>query len=555
MSKVRAERLVLIIDNDPVLSERLRAVLANYHFKVQLFADGNDLLSGPQLFPELILLCIDPKRLGWALCNRIKKTAQYGSIPMIVTSAEATEKDIEDHKKLRTRAEDYLLKPYSIDELLGRVHALIGLQSTEDVEAIDETSIEELSVDDAIVEEEIVGNGAQTESQPFGDGDDDFDEETESAFAALGGPETKTSRTTPSGARSAADTRLPGLTATISERPQVSAATADTGTDGPTKLIAIESPSEAAPVDARALQQALDVSQKRLQDALAQAAYWHEQRDQLASERDFLFSERDRLQRERTELQREQAKVLHERDGLVAERNQLVVEKNTLAADREQLQSQAGQELVTAQLGEATARWNEERDKLIRERDQLLASFDRMAAEQASRDAERASTQSAKDSLQIEQRRLGSEREVLENERQRLENERQRLESERQRLESERQQFAEDRDRLLAEQKLLVDERGELDDARQQKSQSAALLRDREVIHLREIINKKDKDILDLRDAADLKERQILDAREKAREQEHKRREAEERYLTLEREQLGLQEKLEALAVDREKYL
>ena len=101
----------------------------------------------------------------------------------------------------------------------------------------------------------------------------------------------------------------------------------------------------------------------------------------------------------------------------------------------------------------------------------------------------------------------------------------------------------------------LLDERGELDDARQQKSQSAALLRDREVIHLREIINKKDKDILDLRDAADLKERQILDAREKAREQEHKRREAEERYLTLEREQLGLQEKLEALAVDREKFL
>jgi DNA-binding response OmpR family regulator len=45
---------------------------------------------------------------------------------MIVTSSEATE-DIEEHKKLRTRAEDYLLKPYSIDELLGRVNALIGL--------------------------------------------------------------------------------------------------------------------------------------------------------------------------------------------------------------------------------------------------------------------------------------------------------------------------------------------------------------------------------------------------------------------------------------------
>ena len=72
-------RNILIIDNDPVLSERLRAVLANYQFKVQLFADGNDLLSGPQLFPELILLSIDPKRLGWALCNRIKKTARERS--------------------------------------------------------------------------------------------------------------------------------------------------------------------------------------------------------------------------------------------------------------------------------------------------------------------------------------------------------------------------------------------------------------------------------------------------------------------------------------------
>lgn len=534
MSKVRAERLVLIIDNDPVLSERLRAVLANYQFKVQLFADGNDLLSGPQLFPELILLSIDPKRLGWALCNRIKKTAQYGSIPMIVTSSEATERDIEEHKKLRTRAEDYLLKPYSIDELLGRVNALIGLHPSEEAEAIDETSIEELSVDDAIVEEEVVSPGEPDTGQLFGDADDDFDEETESAFAALGGPETKPSRATPSGLRGAADARLPGLTATISDRSPVVPPVVDHAEpsgDGPTRLIPIEGAAESRESDARSLQQALDVSQKRLQDALAQAAYWHEQRDQLASERDFLFSERERLQRERAEVQREQERVLSERDGIIAERNQLLVEKNALAADKAQLQERPSEGAV---LGEAEARWNDERRKLVAERDQILASFDRMAAEQANRDAERASVLSEKESVLSEQRRLASEKDALAAERQRL---------------------SEERERLAGEQRQLHDERTEAEELRHRQGQSAALLRDREVIHLREIINKKDKDILDLRDAADLKERQILDARDKAREQEHKRREAEERFISIEREQLGLQEKLEALAIDREKFL
>ncbi len=530
MSKVRAERLVLIIDNDPVLSERLRAVLANYQFKVQLFADGNDLLSGPQLFPELILLSIDPKRLGWALCNRIKKTAQYGSIPMIVTSSEATERDIEEHKKLRTKAEDYLLKPYSIDELLGRVNALIGLHPSEEAEAIDETSIEELSVDDAIVEEEVVSGGGQDAGQLFGDADDDFDEETESAFAALGGPETHSSRTTPLGLRGAGDARLPGLTATISDRAPAVEHSEVSG-DGPTRLIPIEGAADSRGSDARSLQQALDVSQKRLQDALAQAAYWHEQRDQLASERDFLFSERERLQRERAEVQREQERVLGERDGIIAERNQLLVEKNALAADKAQLEGRPSEGIA---LGEAEARWNVERSKLVAERDQILVSFDRMAAEQASRDAERTSVLSEKESVLSEQRRLVTEKDALASDRQRLN---------------------EERERLASEQRQLLDERAELEELRQRQGQSAALLRDREVIHLREIINKKDKDILDLRDAADLKERQILDAREKAREQEHKRREAEERFISIEREQLGLQEKLEAVAVDREKFL
>ena len=152
-----AERLVVLVENDPVLSERIRAVLAANGFRVDVLTDGNELLLGPQLFPQLIILCIDPKRLGWAVCNKIKKTAQYRETPMIVTSQEATDKDFEDHKKLRTRAEEYLHKPFSVEVLLGRIDALVGLKVMEDedvVEAIDDAAIEEISVDDAAVVEE-----------------------------------------------------------------------------------------------------------------------------------------------------------------------------------------------------------------------------------------------------------------------------------------------------------------------------------------------------------------------------------------------------------------
>ena len=154
----RGERLLVLIDNDPVLSERLTAVLANYHFRVQVIPDGNDLLMGPQLHPVLIVLCIDPKRLGWAICNKIKKTVQYRDVPMIVTSQEATDKDFDDHKKLRTRAEEYLHKPYSVELLLSKIDPLVGLDfaaADQPIETIDDAAIEEISVDDAVIEEEL----------------------------------------------------------------------------------------------------------------------------------------------------------------------------------------------------------------------------------------------------------------------------------------------------------------------------------------------------------------------------------------------------------------
>ena len=146
-----AERLVVLIENDPVLSERLRAVLAAYHLRVELVADGNELALRADLDPSLIILSIDPKRLGWAVCNKLKKAPQFRGVPLIVTSQEATDKDFEDHKKLRTRAEEYLHKPFSVELLLEKISSLIGL----DPPQMEEPGIEEIPIDDAALIEDI----------------------------------------------------------------------------------------------------------------------------------------------------------------------------------------------------------------------------------------------------------------------------------------------------------------------------------------------------------------------------------------------------------------
>ena len=476
----KAERLLVLIDNDPVLSERLTAVLANYHFRVQVIPDGNDLLMGPQLHPVLIVLCIDPKRLGWAICNKIKKTVQYRDVPMIVTSQEATDKDFEDHKKLRTRAEEYLHKPYSVELLLAKIDTLVGLdlQAAEPaIETIDDAAIEEISVDDAVIEEELpaavlAARAPLRQEKPAPMVDADIELETDAAFAAIGADESSKKTPIPHGGptppRSSDSGRsgrfgLPGMSVGPAAEPSPAPAPAREkeperakepegvrapererlpepsrsgylDDDLPTVMLPSrsaeattgprpqpESPTVPAGSESRALAQLLETAQTRLADAESKATYWHDQRDQLASERDFLFHERERLALERAEwiAQRDRATSQHEqllaerkslfseRDQLVAERNQLAVEKNQLAAERDTLAESAQHGPGDGALATAQARFAEEKARLVAERDQLLVNFDRMAGESAGLTAEHQRLQADRDRLAHELAQLG----------------------------------------------------------------------------------------------------------------------------------------------------
>ncbi|HEX4462501.1 MAG TPA: response regulator, partial [Polyangia bacterium] len=209
-----SQRFVYLIDADANLTSHLVGELHRYGFRVEAAADSNDLMLRKDDLPLLVVLCIDPKRTGWAVCNRLRKSNTLKSTPLIITSAEATEKDFDDHKKLKTRAEEYLHKPFGVEALVEKIGGLIGMpDGTHDALDLPMDADEVMAIEDdsAIIEEEsaepLYGSGAPealygnaqapTQASFLADEEDrtrigvmnidgEVDVETEAAFAAIG---------------------------------------------------------------------------------------------------------------------------------------------------------------------------------------------------------------------------------------------------------------------------------------------------------------------------------------------------------------------------------
>jgi CheY-like chemotaxis protein len=200
-----AERNVLIIEPDGAFAAELRGALEPYGFGIEILKDGNEVLQRPRdPMPDLVLLCVEPKNVGYAICNKLKKNNAWKSTPIVLMSAEATQDTFDQHRKLKTHADEYLIKPFPIEDLLGKVDQLIGLgdlvtsgQSDEsmeipidNVEAVEEIALED---DDLAVAEEGDEAPAVAAQHPEFTGeepttitmDEDLDAEAAAAFASL----------------------------------------------------------------------------------------------------------------------------------------------------------------------------------------------------------------------------------------------------------------------------------------------------------------------------------------------------------------------------------
>ena len=129
---------VLVVDDEPQITRVLRHSLSAHRYDVRTAADG---LSALDTFrdwhPDLIITDLQmPEMDGIELCREIRKTS---TLPIIVLSVKGEERT--KVAALDAGADDYVLKPFGIDELLARVRA--ALRRSPEVDLETETSLED----------------------------------------------------------------------------------------------------------------------------------------------------------------------------------------------------------------------------------------------------------------------------------------------------------------------------------------------------------------------------------------------------------------------------
>ncbi|MDF1872685.1 phosphate regulon transcriptional regulator PhoB [Vannielia sp.] len=123
MSKTTAQPLVLIVEDEPAQREVLTYNLEAEGFAIVSADNGDDaLLLVEEEQPDLIVLdWMLPSLSGIEVCRRLKLRAKTSAIPIIMLSARAEE--VDRVRGLETGADDYVIKPYSVIELMARIRA------------------------------------------------------------------------------------------------------------------------------------------------------------------------------------------------------------------------------------------------------------------------------------------------------------------------------------------------------------------------------------------------------------------------------------------------
>ena len=116
------QRNVLVVDDESQITRVLRTALASQGYKVRTAGDGDEALEVMrQWIPDLVITDLSmPNMGGLELCRRIRNKS---TIPIIVLSVRGEEKP--KIEALDSGADDYVTKPFNMNELVARVRAAL----------------------------------------------------------------------------------------------------------------------------------------------------------------------------------------------------------------------------------------------------------------------------------------------------------------------------------------------------------------------------------------------------------------------------------------------
>ncbi len=117
---------ILLVEDEPDLAAAVKIRLEMKGYQVSIACDGQEALNKARSeSPDLMILDIMlPKMDGYKVCRMLKFDEKHKNIPILMFSARAQEKDKELAKECG--ADDYLVKPFEPDILLGKIKKLLS---------------------------------------------------------------------------------------------------------------------------------------------------------------------------------------------------------------------------------------------------------------------------------------------------------------------------------------------------------------------------------------------------------------------------------------------
>lgn len=116
---------VLVVEDETALLTLLRYNLEHEGFEVGEAIDGEEaLLMIEERIPDLVLLdWMLPTLSGMEVCRQIRRNTEAGNLPVIMLTARGEESD--RVRGLDCGADDYVVKPFSPNELMARIRAVL----------------------------------------------------------------------------------------------------------------------------------------------------------------------------------------------------------------------------------------------------------------------------------------------------------------------------------------------------------------------------------------------------------------------------------------------
>jgi two-component system KDP operon response regulator KdpE len=124
--------VILVVDDEPQILRVLRTGLPPRGYQVRTASGGEEALEEIRKeMPDLVILdLVMPEMSGLEVCQRVR---EFASIPIIVLSAKGSESD--KVAALDSGADDYVTKPFGMNELLARVRAVLRRSPASDADS------------------------------------------------------------------------------------------------------------------------------------------------------------------------------------------------------------------------------------------------------------------------------------------------------------------------------------------------------------------------------------------------------------------------------------